>query len=415
MSSAVSLRCTLNREYLPPNKKSVVYLALDILPPQSPPGARGLPSAICLLIDRSGSMKGERLDQAKAAAHQMLGQLQPTDYIGMMTFSSKIDRVADLEQVQSVDMRQLAKKIERLKAGGGTELYRGLEAAYEQLIRIGNTAGHLVKRVILLSDGKPDDDIPDTEYKNLAARMREMGISVQTLGVGPDYNEDLLGSIAEYSGGMWQHISSPSEIITTFVRQLTEARTIVATMPEILMRLSQDVQLQQVYKAMPDVYPVTNLKLGGAYIRIPLSDIRAGEAQTLAAKLSLPPRPEGQCRLATVEIAGEPGSQADVIATYTADERLLGMESNAFPRGVFLTAETQVLTRVGLMGNKTALRQAEQGRDTMLRDRNLTKIRAIHETAIRINETITKAKAGLTDEETKVAKQGMTETQIRRR
>jgi hypothetical protein len=243
--------------------------------------------------------------------------------------------------------------------------------------------------------------------------MRETGISVQTLGIGADYNEDLLSSISQHSGGMWQHVTSPSQIMTIMSQQLTEAKTVVSTMPEIIIYLSQNVQLQQVYKAMPEVYPITNLRLNGSEIRIPLSDIKIREPQTLAAKLSLPPSSEGQHRVATVEISNMQGSQTEIIANYTRDEHLLSLENNAFTRGIFLTAETQVLTRVGLSGDKTALRQAEHNRETILKDPNLTNIDTVQETAIRVNEIITKIKTGLTEEETKVAKYGM--TQIRRR
>lgn len=413
MNSSISLKCTLNREYLPANRGSAVFLAFDILPPQVLEAGAGLPSAICLLIDRSGSMEGEKLDQAKAAAYQLLGQLQPVDYVGMVTFAREIDKVASVEEVKSMDIPALKEKIKKLEAKGTTELYKGLETAYQQVLRTSKAVANLVKRVILLSDGQPTDDVPDTEYVKLTRRMREMGISVLTLGIGPDYNEDLLGTIAENSGGVWRHIASPREIPDIFSRQLQETKTVIHTMPEILMHLSRDVELKDIYKAMPEVYPVVNLKQSGAEVRVPLSDIKAGEAQTLAARLSAPPRPEGQCRLAKVQIAGDPGSQTDVIATYTNDERLWGIENNAFPRGVFLAAETQVLTRKGLSGDETALKQAEQKRETILKDPSLTKIRTIHDTVVKAGETIVKAKAGMTEEETKIAKQGMTE--IRRR
>lgn len=413
MNSSISLNCMLNREYLAANKGAALFLALEILPPQVPEAGAGLPSAICLLIDRSGSMEGEKLDQAKAAACQLLDQLQPVDHVGMVTFASDIDKVASVEQIGSVNVSALKTKINKLNAKGTTELYRGLDTAYQQVLRTSKVATNLVKRVILLSDGQPTDNVQDTKYADLARRMRQTGISVITLGIGPDYNEGLLGSIAENSGGVWKHISSPQEIPNVFSRQLEETRTVIRTMPEILMHLSKDVEAKDVYKAMPDVYPVANLKRSGSEVRIPLSDIKAGEPQTLVVRLSVPPRPEGQVRLAKVQIAGELGGQVDIVATYTNDERLWGIENNAFPRGIFQAAETQVLVKKGLSGDETALKEAERRAGTLLRDSSLTKIRTIHETVVRANETILKAKTGMTQEETKVAKQGMTE--IKRR
>jgi Ca-activated chloride channel family protein len=411
MTGQISLKCMVNREFLPPDKKSIVYLAMDILPPRDMEASGALSSAICLLIDRSGSMKGKKIDQVREAASQLVDGLLPTDYVGMVTFSDGVEVISNFERMESVDSVLLKGKIERLKAYGNTELYKGLETAYEQILQTGKTAGNLVKRIILLSDGQPTDKVPETEYVRLAGRMREMGISILTLGVGKDYNEDLLAALATQSGGEWQHIASPSEISDIFSTQLAETRTVLYVLPDVIMHLSQDVELQEVFKAIPDVYTITNLKQNGLDFAIPLSDIKAGEPQTLAVKLSVPPGQEGTFKLATVEVEDLPGTQVDVIITYSKDERLLAIENNAFPRGIFATAKTQVLTRAGI-SDDTALKQAELLTETILKDPNLSEITTIRSAAEKIGDTIDKAKAGLSEEETKEAKEDMTQTQI---
>jgi Ca-activated chloride channel family protein len=411
VSGQISLKCTVNREFLPPDKRSIVYLAMDILPPRDMEASGALSSAICLLIDRSGSMKGKKIEQVREAASQLVDGLLPTDYIGMVTFSDGVEVVSNFERVQSVDTFLLKGKIERLKAYGNTELYKGLETAYEQILQTGKTAGNLVKRIILLSDGQPTDKVPETEYVRLAGRMREMGISILTLGVGKDYNEDLLAALATQSGGEWKHISSPSEISDIFSTQLAETRTVLHVLPDVVMHLAQDVELQEVFKAIPDVYTITNLKQNGLDFAIPLSDIKAGEPQTLAAKLSVPPGKEGTFKLATIKVEDLPGTQCAIIITYSKDERLLAIENNAFPRGIFATAKTQVLTRAGI-SDDTALKQAELLTETILKDPNLSEITTIRSAAEKIGDTIDKAKAGLSEEETKEAKEDMTQTQI---
>lgn len=408
MGDSISVRCTLNREHLPPNRKAVVYLALDVTPPGTLSGA-GLPSAICLLIDRSGSMEGEKLDQAKLAVSESIKQLQPTDYVGIIAFAGNVDKISSMEKVQSANLAGLERKVKGLQTEGSTELYRGLETAYQELIRATKGTGNLVKRIILLSDGQPTDEREVTEYAELARTMREHGISIQTLGIGPDYNEDLLGAIAERSGGVWRHITSARDISNFFSKQVQESKTVVHIMPEVLIHLTRGVELIEVYKAMPDVYPVSNLKQSGNEVRIPISDIKAGEAQTLAAKISVPPKPEGQFRLARVELAGEPATEVDVVANFTNDERLWGIENNAFPRGIFLTAETQVLVKKALSGDKAALTEANRKKETILKDSSLTQIRTIHDTIVKTGETIVKAKTGMSQEETKVEKAKMTE------
>jgi Ca-activated chloride channel family protein len=412
VNDSVSLKCMVNREFLPVDKRSIVYLAMDIMPPKDLDAGAGLPSAMCLLIDRSGSMKGKKIEQVKEAASQLVDELLPLDYIGIVTFSDGVEVISNFEQIESADTFLIKGKIDRLKAYGNTELYRGLETAYEQIIQTGKAAGNLVKRVILLSDGQPTDKVPEAKYAEMASRMREKGISILALGVGKGYNEDLMATLATQSGGEWKHISSPSDIPDIFSTQLAETKTVIHVLPDVVMHLNQGVELQEVLKAIPDVHPVTDFKQSGSDIVIPLSDIRAGELQTLAVKLNVPPGPVGTFKLATVEIEDLPGTQFDVTVNYSEDERLLAVENNAFPRGVFAQAKTQVLTRIGLSGDATALEQAEHLTETILQDPALSKISSLQDAAEKTGDTIKKGKSGLTDEETKVAKQDMTQTQI---
>jgi len=199
---------------------------------------------------------------------------------------------------------------------------------------------------------------------------------------------------------------------TVFAEQMTEIRTVIHVLPDVVMRLGKDVELQEVFKAMPDVFPISDLRRTGADVSIPLSDIKAGEPQTLAAKLSVPPGPEGQFKLATVQIEDIPGTEVDIAVTYTTDERLLALENNAFPRGVFATAQTQVYTKAALSGDQTSLRKAEQMTETILKDPGLSSITTIRDAAAKIGDTVEKARSGLSADETKEAKEDMTQTQI---
>lgn len=160
MSVRVSLKSSINREYLPTDRNSIIYLALEILPPQNIAESDTLPSAICLLIDRSGSMRGKKIAFARAAASQLLDDLKPSDHISLITFSDYAEVLTDFEQVERLDKSAFKNRIERLKAGGNTEMFKGLETACKQLAQPAITGDIPVKRIILLSDGKPTDKVP---------------------------------------------------------------------------------------------------------------------------------------------------------------------------------------------------------------------------------------------------------------
>lgn len=409
MDNAISLKCALNREYLPINKRSIIYLAVDIFPPELTPLSDPVSSAICILIDRSGSMRGKKIDAAKTAVLQLLNQLQPGDYISIMTFSDESEILIDLQDIRWVDMLEARRKIEKIKSGGGTALYKGMDAVFQQFISTGIVSQQIPKRIVILTDGEPTDNIPDRLKIKLAEEIGESDISIVALGIGDKYNEDLLSNIAEHSHGVWKHISEPSDIPSIISGQMDEARTIVQIKPELSIHMSSGVDLKEIYKAMPDVYKLSNIKPVNSNIKIPITDIKFGEVQTFAIKLSAAGRAKGKHRLLTVQFTNDEKSQTDVVVNYTDDENLLDIENNAFPRGLFFTAETQIFTKVGLSGDSTMLQKAAQQTETILRTSSLTENIMIKEAAERISDTIIKAKTGMSEEETKIAKQSMTQ------
>jgi Ca-activated chloride channel family protein len=410
MGSSVSLKCTLNREFVPADKKSIVYLAMDIWPPDGTMSPLGMSSAICLLIDRSGSMWGKKLNQAKEAAQRLIDQLQPGDSIGLITFSSKVEPVVEMDQIQSLDVSDLKNKIQKIKCGGGTELYRGLDTAFLQFVRSGSTSGEMVRRVILLSDGEPTDHMPDSHFIKLATEMGNAGISVMALGVGKEYNEDLLGDIAENSRGVWKHISDASDIPAIFTQQLEETRTVVRTSLRVSTHMEKDVEIKEIYKASPEVYSIDFKRTGDDDVKIALGDVKAGMRQMIVAKLAVPLKPEGPFTLGKVYVTDEPAVQSDIKVTYTKDENLFGAENDAFPRGAFLQAETQALTKKGLSGDTEALERARQQAETLARDQTLTRSGTFGKDMEGVVKILDKTNKGMTEEETKLAKQDMTQT-----
>lgn len=240
-----------------------------------------------------------------------------------------------------------------------------------------------------------------------------MGISIFTLGIGKDYNEDLLSAVAENSSGIWKHVLSPSDIPGLFTRQLEEAHTVIRALPDLRVHFETDVKVQEAVNALPAVFPVSNIKQKGADLIVPLSDIKAGEMQTIAFKLDVQPGDAGRQKLATVEIEGEADTMNDIFITYTTDEHLLSEENDAFPRGIFAAAQTQIRTKAGISGDTTALKQAGRMSDTIIRDPTLARIPIVRDAVENVTEAIEQARTGMTKEEKKIAKDGL--TQIRRK
>lgn len=169
--------------------------------------------AIALVIDKSGSMEGEKIELAKEAARATVELLGPSDSIGVIGFDANPNRVV---RMQSAGNRlQILRDIGRLAAGGGTAIFPALDAAFSDL----ETVRARFRHVILLTDGNTDEaGIP-----SLAAAMRAAGITVSTVGIGSDVNRALLTEIADVGGGRSHFTADARNIPRIFVRETTEA------------------------------------------------------------------------------------------------------------------------------------------------------------------------------------------------
>ena len=402
----IHLRCSLNRIHIPPNRGHKLFLKIDI----APGGAvvESLPVYVCLLIDRSGSMVGKKLRYAKEGAVKLINQLNPKDLAGVVTFESEVQIVVPGQYV--VDKKLFEGSIREIGLGGTTEMYRGLETAFEVLQSQSAHPEEMepVRRIILLSDGQPTDERMNFEYERLARLMREMGISITAFGIGKDYNEDLLSILVENSGGMWYHITSPDKIPNIFLKEAGSMKTVVLSRPELTLQFAAGVELIDICKSSPDVHKITNIRQADNKVTIPLMDLRAGEPQTLVARIAVPQRPEGECRIVQVVLTSGPVTKSqDVIANYTTDESLWE-ETDPYSRTLFAVTETQIRMRDGLSGDKTAFKQAETQLKTILKDPNATRIKDIADRTVILKETLNRTTKVMSDEEKKKTKSDLT-------
>ena len=409
MSGSFHIQCSTNRTHLPPQQGHKLFLTIEIIPDQEVPD-NPLPLSVCLLIDRSGSMAGTKLQNAKEGAINLIHHMTPADYVGVITFETHSDVVIPIQQVSTIQSYESA--INHIGLGETTELYRGLETAFSELKKSMDTAHRLsadrVQRIILLSDGIPTDDVPPTTYSMLARSLRERGVSITALGIGEDYNEDLLSLLAEESGGTWYHITAPDAIPDNFSRELASMKTVVFSRPELILRLISDVELEDVHKSKPIVHKISNVIQDGTVIRIPLGDIRAGESQTIVARLAIPPRPEGECRIGGISvISGATEQSEDLVITYTSDESLWD-EKDPYSRTLFAVTETQINAKEGLSGDKTALREAHTQLQTLLKDPEATAMKDIADRTVIIDTILNKSSHSMSKEEKKKAKSELT-------
>jgi Mg-chelatase subunit ChlD len=165
--------------------------------------------ALVLVIDSSGSMRGEKIQWSKAAAEAAAGILGRRDWLGVVSFDSEAHWVVPVQRNGAVERSKA--RISRIAAGGGTDLWPALREAYRAI----EGADASLKHVIVLTDGLT----PSNSHAALAAEMRQRGITTTGVAVGPDADKLLLAEIGRRGGGKFYQVQSPRAIPRIFMRE----------------------------------------------------------------------------------------------------------------------------------------------------------------------------------------------------
>jgi len=186
---------------------------------------RRTPLNLAVVLDKSGSMTGAKLEKTKQAALQLLDRLAPNDVFSLVIFSDEARVMVSAQKVE--DKEALREKIESIEAGGSTALYAGVKAGARQIQEY--FSSKRINRVILLSDGLANVGPSSTsDLRRLGRELAEQGISVTTIGVGDDYNEDLMAGLAEASDANYYYVQDTEKLPEIFAKELGEMLTVAA-------------------------------------------------------------------------------------------------------------------------------------------------------------------------------------------
>lgn len=190
------------------HRQTTVYARIDLTGPVRAQTAERTPINLCLVIDRSGSMSGERIDNAKRAARMMVERLGPQDRISVLTFDDTVDVVVAARPVD--DRLVIGERIDQIAVGGMTNLSAGVLAGLQQLRSAFLPNG--ANRMVLLSDGHANGGV--TDHAELAALVSEgrADCSVAAIGIGADYDEALLSALTAAGDGDLSHAASADDV-----------------------------------------------------------------------------------------------------------------------------------------------------------------------------------------------------------
>lgn len=273
------------------NQEQENFVFLDITAKKEALGQTS-PLNLAIVLDRSGSMRGKRLENALSAARGMIERLRDGDVVSLVTYDNKAEVKVAATEIDGRSRFGILKQLDGITAQGETCISCGLDAASELLGR----RSDMVDQVLLLSDGEATSGIKDeSAFRNLAARIHRRGITISTIGVDVDYNERVMSAIAEEANGRHHFVENAAKLNSIFDEELKSLANTVADEAELSVSLAPGVRVLQVYDR--------SFRRQGDRLIVPIGAFSAGDERTFLMKVSVPAGSAGTRPIADVHLA----------------------------------------------------------------------------------------------------------------
>ena len=276
-SQTITLQSRLNTPVIAFNG-GTAYLQLTITTPciRFP---RRRPLNLSIVLDRSGSMgDGSKMDYAKKALQKLVEQLDRDDILSIVMYDDVIEVLRPAHRVGR-DKYSIGHLIDEISPRGSTNLGGGMMEGLRQVER--NLNREFINRVVLLSDGLANQGITDPyTLERLARNYRSKGISLTTMGVGLDYNENLMVGLAKNGGGNYYFIESPHSLASIMNREFNSLSTVIAQDASIELILGRNVTVR-------DVIGCEYRQQGNRYV-LPVGDLYSNDSRYFTVELLIP-------------------------------------------------------------------------------------------------------------------------------
>ncbi|MDB4953203.1 MAG: Von Willebrand factor type domain protein [Myxococcales bacterium] len=251
------------------------------------------PLSLAVVIDRSGSMNGVPMRNAKAAAAELVDQLDEADAFTIVTFSSNDEVVAPIQSATPAKKAAARAAIERIWDDGGTCTSCGLTTATAQLGRSPIAGG--LRRIVLISDGQANLGIFNRdELAQLVSRTAANGISISTVGVGLEFDEVTMARLADVGRGNYYFVEDTANLGTMFRRELGGLAETVASEVRLVVDAGPGVQIIEAYG-----YPMTR---EAGQVIVPIADLRAGETRKVVLHVQVDLSGVGETSIANLQL-----------------------------------------------------------------------------------------------------------------
>jgi Ca-activated chloride channel family protein len=291
----VTIEAALGNPVMLAGAKGPNYLRVAVTGNSLPEKTPRVPLNVAIVIDRSGSMQGEKMEAAKRAAKSAIERLRPNDIVSVVAYETSVNivqpatRIDENPQKASATKEQIMSAIGTITASGNTALFAGVSMGAGELrkeLRSGR-----INRIVLLSDGLANvGPSSPGELSELGTSLGKEGICVTTLGLGLDYNEDLMSKLASASDGNHMFIDSVEALDRAYAMEFGDAMTVVAR--NIRVKIQCDSAVRPVRVLGREAV------IDGAGVLVNLGDISSGRTKYALVEFDMPVGDSGQSKKA---------------------------------------------------------------------------------------------------------------------
>ena len=321
MANELSLSTTLNKENIPVTRTQQLIYALIETKPSEVISKTRMSLNFGFVLDHSGSMRGAKIERLKEAISLALSKMAPDDLVSVTIFNDSAQVIAKNAPLSK--QGTLPNRIKRIRAGGGTQISRGLSLGLREVYR--DFSEERVNQLLLLTDGQTYGD--EGQCRKLAKEAGEHKIAIQALGLGDDWNENLLDELGSLSGGDSDLIETADEIVPLFTQTIERSQKAVVRNAQMTLRLVSGVVPRQVWQVTPVISNLGYRPIGEHDVQVPLGELDAEQGKSVLVELLVPPRRAGRYRIAQAEVSYDlpiqnvsgASARSDIVITYTTD------------------------------------------------------------------------------------------------
>lgn len=292
-SAPVQVETGLSHPILPAGAKSTAYLRVAMTGNAIEKAGDRAPVNIALVLDKSGSMQGDKIRHAKEAAIMLVQRLRADDIVSVVTYDTNVNVV--MPATKLIDKGMVIAGIQSIQADGSTALFAGVSKGAAELRKF--LGKERVNRIILLSDGLANvGPSSPADLAELGASLGKEGMTVSTIGLGMGYNEDLMLELAQKSDGNHIFAENPTDLARAFDAELGDVLTVAAQSVTVRIQCAEGVR------------PVRVLGregiIDGQRVEVMLNQIYAKQMKYVMLEVEVPAKgePGSELRLAAVDV-----------------------------------------------------------------------------------------------------------------